>query len=122
MVSNPDLFPKENNPFMGFRAIRFCLENPEIFRQQLCAILRASAFGRVKLMYPMISGSEELRRANAVFEECKRELRQRGDKMQSQFPIVRICIWQISLKARWDEGHIVHARGQRVERITSFIS
>jgi phosphotransferase system enzyme I (PtsI) len=80
MVSNPDLFPKEDNPFMGFRAIRFCLENPEIFRQQLCAILRASAFGRVKLMYPMISGSEELRRANAVLEECKRELRQRGDK------------------------------------------
>jgi phosphotransferase system enzyme I (PtsI) len=80
MVSNPDLFPKENNPFMGFRAIRFCLENPEIFRQQLCAILRASAFGRVKPMYPMISGSEELRRANAVLEECKRELRQRGDK------------------------------------------
>lgn len=80
MVGNPDLFPKENNPFMGFRAIRFCLENPEIFRQQLCAILRASAFGRVKLMYPMISGSEELRRANAALEECKRELRQRGDK------------------------------------------
>ncbi len=80
MAGNPELFPKENNPFMGFRAIRFCLENPEIFRQQLRAILRASAFGRVKLMYPMISGSEELRRANAVLEECKRELKQRGEK------------------------------------------
>ena len=78
MVGKADLFPKESNPFMGFRAIRFCLEHPEIFREQLRAILRASAYGKVKLMYPMISGLEELQRANALLEECRDELRVLG--------------------------------------------
>jgi phosphoenolpyruvate-protein phosphotransferase len=78
MAGNPDLFPKENNPFMGFRAIRFCLEHQEIFKDQLRAILMASAYGRVKLMYPMISGHEELARANAVLGECMAELKERG--------------------------------------------
>lgn len=78
MTGNPQLFPKENNPFMGFRAIRFCLEHTDIFKAQLRAILAASAHGKVLLMYPMISGSEELARANAVLEECKVELRERG--------------------------------------------
>jgi phosphotransferase system enzyme I (PtsI) len=77
MTGKSDLFPKENNPFMGFRAIRFCLENPAIFKDQLRAILRASAFGKVKIMYPMISGVEELSRANAVLAECRDELRAR---------------------------------------------
>ena len=67
--------PEELNPFLGWRAIRFCLERPEIFKVQLRAILRASAGGNVRMMYPMISGVEELRRANAVLEECKAELR-----------------------------------------------
>lgn len=75
MTGNPDLFPKENNPFMGFRAIRFCLEHQEIFKDQLRAILRASAHGNVRIMYPMISGSEELLRANAVLAECRAELK-----------------------------------------------
>ncbi len=78
MAGNPDLFPKENNPFMGFRAIRFCLEHQEIFKDQLRAILRASAHGKVRVMYPMISGSEELLRANAVLEECRADLRSKG--------------------------------------------
>lgn len=77
MEGNPDLFPKENNPFMGFRAIRFCLENLEIFKDQLRAILRASACGNVRIMYPMISGSEEMVRANAVLTECMAELKSR---------------------------------------------
>ncbi len=77
MKSNPDLFPKENNPFMGFRAIRFCLENLEIFKDQLRAILRASACGNVRIMYPMISGSEEMVRANTVLTECMAELKAR---------------------------------------------
>ncbi len=64
----------EMNPFMGERAIRFCLENPDMFKAQLRAILRASAVGNVKLMFPMISGLEELRRALACLEECKAEL------------------------------------------------
>ena len=77
MEGNPDLFPKENNPFMGFRAIRFCLENLEIFKDQLRAILRASTCGNVRIMYPMISGSEEMVRANAVLTECMAELKSR---------------------------------------------
>ena len=78
MAGSPHLFPKENNPFMGFRAIRFCLEHTDIFKDQLRAILAASAHGNVHLMYPMISGAEELERANALLEECKRELDERG--------------------------------------------
>src|SRR5213595_3489155 len=64
----------ELNPFLGWRAIRFCLENIDIFKTQLRAILRASAVGNVKIMFPMISGVDELRRATAVLEECKEEL------------------------------------------------
>jgi phosphotransferase system enzyme I (PtsI) len=64
----------ELNPFLGWRAIRFCLENIDIFKTQLRAILRASAVGNVKIMFPMISGSDELRRAIAVVAECKEEL------------------------------------------------
>ncbi|MFZ9683271.1 MAG: phosphoenolpyruvate--protein phosphotransferase, partial [Cephaloticoccus sp.] len=78
MTGNPHLFPKENNPFMGFRAIRFCLEHTDIFKDQLRAILAASAHGNIRLMYPMISGTEELARANALLEECKAELTARG--------------------------------------------
>jgi len=78
LAGNPDLFPKEANPFMGFRAIRFCLEHREIFKDQLRAILMASVFGKVRLMYPMISGADELAQANAVLTECKEELKARG--------------------------------------------
>jgi phosphoenolpyruvate-protein phosphotransferase (PTS system enzyme I) len=77
LVGKADLFPKENNPFMGFRAIRFCLEHTDIFKDQLRAILMASAHGKVRIMYPMISGTEELCRANAVLDECKTELKSR---------------------------------------------
>ncbi|HWZ94028.1 MAG TPA: phosphoenolpyruvate--protein phosphotransferase, partial [Opitutaceae bacterium] len=55
MASAPELFPKEDNPFMGFRAIRFCLEHINLFKDQLRAILLASAYGNVRIMYPMIS-------------------------------------------------------------------
>jgi phosphoenolpyruvate-protein phosphotransferase (PTS system enzyme I) len=65
----------ELNPFLGWRAIRFCLENIDIFKPQLRAILRASVIGNVKIMFPMISGLDELRRAIAVLDECKEELR-----------------------------------------------
>jgi phosphotransferase system enzyme I (PtsI) len=70
--------PSEMNPFLGWRAIRFCLEERDIFRAQLRAILRASAEGNVKMMYPMISGIAELEKANALVEECKTELRAAG--------------------------------------------
>jgi len=68
--------PVEMNPFLGWRAIRFCLEERDIFRSQIRAILRASAHGNVKMMYPMISGLDELNQANALVEEYKAELRQ----------------------------------------------
>ena len=67
--------PQEDNSFMGFRAIRFCLVNQDTFKTQLRAILRASAKGNVKIMYPMISGVAELRRANQILEEVKVDLR-----------------------------------------------
>ena len=66
---------QEMNPFLGWRAIRFCLAQPEMFRAQLRAILRASAEGNIKMMYPMISGLDELNQANALLEKCKAELR-----------------------------------------------
>ncbi len=66
---------KEMNPFLGWRAIRFCLAQPELFRAQLRAILRASAEGNVKMMYPMISGLDEWCQASAIVEKCKAELR-----------------------------------------------
>jgi phosphotransferase system enzyme I (PtsI) len=82
----PGLNRHETNPFLGFRAIRLCLEHPELFKEQLRAILRASAFGRVRMMYPMISGVDELMHANAILEEAKDELRKRNvafdDKME----------------------------------------
>jgi phosphotransferase system enzyme I (PtsI) len=65
----------ELNPFLGWRAIRFCLENTDIFKTQLRAILRASAVGNVKVMFPMISGVDELRRAMSILRECRDELR-----------------------------------------------
>jgi phosphotransferase system enzyme I (PtsI) len=68
----------ELNPFLGWRAIRLCLEHIEIFKTQLRAILRASAVGNIKIMFPMISGLEELRRAKAVLAECNEELRRSG--------------------------------------------
>jgi len=87
MAGNPDLFPKEDNPFMGFRAIRFCLEHSQIFKDQLRAILLASAFGNIKIMHPMISGSEELARANALLDECKAELRARGQAFNESIEV-----------------------------------
>lgn len=87
MAGNADLFPKEDNPFMGFRAIRFCLEHQDIFKDQLRAILMASAYGKVRIMYPMISGSEELARANAVLAECMTELKQRGQPFDENIQV-----------------------------------
>src|SRR4029077_13543712 len=78
MPGDPHLIGPEANPFLGFRAIRMCLENPEMFKNQLRAILRASAHGKVELMYPMISGTDELDRANAMLEEARGELKTRG--------------------------------------------
>ena len=83
----PGLTHHETNPFLGFRAIRLCLEHPELFKEQLRAILRASAFGRVRMMYPMISGLDELTRANAFLAEAKEELRKRKVDFNDQMEV-----------------------------------
>ena len=70
--------PNEMNPFLGWRAIRFCLQETAIFRAQLRAILRASVEGNVKMMYPMISCVAEIEQANALVEQYKQELRDEG--------------------------------------------
>ena len=70
--------PKEMNPFLGYRAIRISLENKEMFKTQLRAILRASQYGQIKIMYPMISSINEIRKANTILEECKKELDAEG--------------------------------------------
>ena len=69
---------EEMNPFLGWRAIRLCLEEKDLFRTQLRAILRASVFGNLKIMYPMISGVEELEAANVLLDECRGQLRAEG--------------------------------------------
>ena len=79
-----EYFPREDNPFMGLRGIRFCLDQVDVFKDQLRAILRASAFGRVKIMYPMISGRNELVAAKGIFEEVREELWNRGCKFDPE--------------------------------------
>lgn len=79
--------PHEMNPFLGWRAIRFCLAKPEIFKVQLRAILRASAFGDIKVMFPMISGIEELRQARIVLNEAKKELCARDVKFNKDIKV-----------------------------------
>ena len=66
--------PKEMNPFLGYRAIRICLDRTDIFKTQLRALIRASAFGKLQIMFPMISSIEELREAKKLYLECKQEI------------------------------------------------
>lgn len=70
--------PKEMNPFLGYRAIRLCLDRKEIFKVQLRALLRASVYGKLCVMFPMISGLEEFLQAKEVVDECKAELKAEG--------------------------------------------
>ena len=79
--------PRDMYPFLGWRAIRFCLARPDIFKTQLRAILRASIHGNLKLMYPMISGAGELRKANAILEEVKNELREEKIPFDENMPV-----------------------------------
>ncbi len=79
--------PKEMNPFLGYRAIRFCLDNKEIFITQVRAILRASAYGNVKIMFPMISNIEELRESKLIVEGVKEELRKENIEFNENIEI-----------------------------------
>ena len=69
---------KEENPFMGYRAVRYCLNNPEQYKVQLTALLRASAFGDIKIMVPLVTNIDEIRQVKALVEECKADLDARG--------------------------------------------
>jgi phosphotransferase system enzyme I (PtsI) len=73
--------PEEENPFLGWRGIRMCLDLPGLFKPQLRAILRAGALGNLKVMFPMIADVEELREAKKVFDECRRELESEGQEI-----------------------------------------
>ncbi len=77
-ILGEDTVPPESNPFLGFRGIRFCLAHMDIFQAQLRAILRASVEGNVKVMYPMISGVQEVIQANEIFQKVMADLKQEG--------------------------------------------
>ncbi len=80
-------FEKEENPFLGWRAIRISLELKEVFKTQLKAILRASVYGEVRIMFPMIISLEELRQAKAILEECREELRLQNIEFSEEIPV-----------------------------------
>ena len=81
-----DVVP-EMNPAMGLRAVRLCLKRQDIFKTQLKAILRASAHGPVRVMFPLISGVHELRQCNLILNECKEELKSQGREMDELLPV-----------------------------------
>lgn len=70
--------PTEDNPFLGYRALRVCLDRVDMFKTQLRALLKASAYGKVKIMFPMVISLSEIRKSKAILEECKAELRAEG--------------------------------------------
>ena len=78
---------KEDNPFMGYRAVRYCLDNADEYKVQLRALLRASAFGDIKIMVPLVTCVEELRQVKELVEECKAELRCEGYKFNENIEV-----------------------------------
>lgn len=80
-------FPEEDNPFLGYRAIRLCLDRQDLFKTQLRAILRASDFGHLRIMYPMMISVEELEAANGLLELCKAELREEGISFDEEIQV-----------------------------------
>ncbi len=79
--------PEEENPALGCRALRFCLERPDVFRTQLRALYRASAFGKLRILFPMVTGLWELREAKALCEEVRRELAAEGITCAEHVPL-----------------------------------
>ena len=105
--------PKEMNPFLGFRAIRLCLERKDIFRTQLRALLRASVHGNLRIMFPMIATLDEFRAAKASALEEKEKLQAEGiqvsDKIQLgiMVEIPSTAVWQISSPKKWTSSALV---------------
>lgn len=100
-------FAKEDNPFLGWRAIRICLEMKDVFKAQLRALLRASIYGKLRIMYPMIISEEEFDKANEILAECKAELDEQGiiyDKdvevgIMVETPAAVLCARELAKKA-----------------------
>jgi phosphoenolpyruvate-protein phosphotransferase len=95
--------PEEENPFLGWRGIRMCLEVPELFKPQLRALLRAAAHGNVKMMFPMIVNPEEVRSARGLVQECREELATEGVETGSvdvgvmvETPAAALCASEIA--------------------------
>ncbi|MGB4984634.1 MAG: phosphoenolpyruvate--protein phosphotransferase, partial [Erysipelotrichaceae bacterium] len=80
-------FPKEMNPFLGYRAIRLCLDRTDIFRTQLRALIRASVYGKLRIMFPMIATLDEFNRAKALFEEEKANLLKEGYEVSDDIQV-----------------------------------
>ncbi|MFI3141782.1 MAG: phosphoenolpyruvate--protein phosphotransferase [Clostridia bacterium] len=80
-------FEKEENPFLGWRAVRICLEMKDMFKEQLRAILRASIYGNVRVMIPMLISIEELEEVKVIFEQCKKELDEKGIEYNKQIKL-----------------------------------
>ena len=78
---------KEENPFLGHRAVRYCLDNPEIYKVQLRALLRASAYGNIKIMLPLVTAVGEVRRVRELLESAKAELRTENIKFNEKIPV-----------------------------------
>lgn len=79
--------PKEDNPFLGYRAIRYCLDNPDIFKVQLRALLRAAYFGNIKIMLPLITDIKEVEKAKQMISECETELENEGALFKKNVPL-----------------------------------
>lgn len=84
--------PVESNPFLGYRAIRLCLDQPDLFKTQLRALLRASVHGNLKVMFPMISGVGEVRSAMALVRQCEAELKDQG------YPVAAGIQWGVTVE------------------------
>lgn len=79
--------PGEDNPFLGYRAIRYCLDNPDIFKVQLRALLRAAYFGNIKIMLPLITDIKEVEKAKQLISECETELENEGALFRKNVPL-----------------------------------
>jgi phosphoenolpyruvate-protein phosphotransferase len=95
--------PEEENPFLGWRGIRMCLDVPELFKPQLRALLRAAAHGNVKMMFPMIVNPDEVRSARSLLDECQRELKAEGTEVgpvevgvMVETPAAALCATEIA--------------------------
>ncbi len=96
---------REPNPALGLRAIRWCLQNRDVFRAQLRGLLRASAFGNLRIMFPLISGLAELREARSELERCRSDLGRAGVPMGGRFPV---GIMMETPSAAWIADRLVH--------------